>query len=875
MKPPRFADRILQLFCSSERLEEVQGDLHEEFAWQVRRVGENRARIRYWWDVLGFLKPFAGKRKIGADPFRSTPNPIMLRNYFKISLRNLWRNRLSSAVSTVGLAIGLASGLLIFLLVNWLFSFDRYHAKADRTYWVVTDLRHEQVIPSDATPRPLAEVLRRHYPFVESAVRIELAFGKIIRIPDGRGGLAKKFEESRNVGFVEPEFFDVFDVDWVKGNPKTALSAPNTVVLSERYARNYFDGADPVGKTVRLDNQTNLTVTGVIRNPPSNTKLPMEVLISYRTLPGLANDPGLLQRWGSPSALCFVALREGAPVERLTSAFPAIRRTYLTAPDAKLLDFKALPLSDLNHNPQYGGHAPRPILYAMIIVGVFLVVASCINFINVATARAIQRSKEVGVRKAIGSTRRQLIGQFLTETALLVLAAVLVALGLVQLNLPLLNDALAVLHADLSVLNVFRPDSLLWFGGLVVAVILLAGFYPSVVLSRFNPVAALRGRLTTQQVGGVSVRRGLVVVQFFITQLFVIGAIVMTRQVRHMQQADLGFNKESVLTVPVPTTSFSRQQTLREQLGQIPGVEQVALAGDPPASHRRPPVPFTFDRRTAPEKFPVSVKMGDKAYVPLFGLTLVAGRNLRSNDSTSHEALVNQAMVKQLGLRTPTDILGKRLTVFGTEKTVVGVMNDFQLGEAQGSIPPTALLNLHPSLAIAALKVAPGNLPATVQAVEKVWNGQFPENVFKAVFVDDLVNQFYLTERILLGLIQAFSLIAMLIGCLGIYGLVAFMAESKTKEIGVRKVLGATRAQLLWLFGREFGKLMAVGFLVAAPLGGWLMTGWLQRYEYRIDLDWWIFALAFLLTAGITLLTVSYESIKAALTNPVVSLRSE
>lgn len=799
----------------------------------------------------------------------------MLRNYLTISLRNLWRNRLSSAISTFGLAIGLASGLLIFLLVSWLFSFDRYHAKADRIYWVVTDIRHDNVIPSDATPRPLGEVLRRDYPFVETAVRLELAFGKIIGIPDGKGGLAKKFEESRNIGFTEPQFFDVFDVKWTKGNPKTALTAPNTVVLSERYAQKYFDDSDPIGRTLRFDNQTDLTVTGVIKNPPSNTKLNVEVLVSYATLPTLTGDSQFMQRWSGPNALCFVALREGTPVERLSQIFPTIRRKYMSEPEAKRLDFRALPLSDLTHNPQYGGHASRPILYALTIVGVFLVVAACINFINVATARAIQRSKEVGVRKAIGSTRGQLIGQFLTETTLIVLAAVGIALLFTQLSLPLLNTALEKLNADLSVLNVFRPDSLLWFGGLILGVILLAGFYPSVVLSRFNPVAALRGRLTTQQVGGVSVRRGLVIVQFFITQLFVIGAIVMTRQVKHMQQADLGFNKESILTVPVPTVNPSRQQTLRERLAQIPGVEHVALAGSPPASFRRPPVPFMYDSHTEPEKFPVDVKTGDKEFVPLFGLKLVAGRNFRTNDSTTNEALVNHALIKQLGLHSPAAILGKRLTVFGVSRTVVGVVNDFQVGKFHGSIPPTTLLNRHRDFSIAALKVAPTNLPATVLAVEKVWNEQFPENVFKAVFVDDLIDQFYLTEQILLGLIQAFSLIAILIGCLGVYGLVAFMAESKTKEIGVRKVLGATRSQLLWLFGREFGKLVLLGFLVAAPLGWWLMNNWLRGYEYRVEFSWWIFALTILLTAGITFLTVSYESIKASLTNPVKSLRSE
>ncbi len=801
----------------------------------------------------------------------------MFRNYIKIAFRNLWRNRKVSAISIAGLSVGLACGIIIFLLVSYMFSFDRYHAKADRTYWVVTDIKQENTVPTDATPRPLGEVLRRDFPFIETAVRIENIFGRIIGVPDGKGGFAKKFEESRNLCFTEPQFFDVFDADWISGNPKTALSAPNTVVLTERYARKYFGAANPIGKLVRFDNQVNLIVTGLIKNLPSNTKLRYDAFISYATVPTLLGEQGkqAMQNWEGVSTVCFVTLREGISIERLLDAFPVIRQKYLTTTEAKKLDFHTIPLSESDHTPQYSGRSPKAILYALSIVGLLLVLAACINFINIATAHALKRSKEVGVRKAVGSSRRQLIGQFMTETTLVTLAAVALAILLAYLCLPMLNNALSIMNTDISISNLFRPDSLGWFSGLIAGVILLAGLYPSLVLARFNPVAALRGRLTTQQVGGVSVRRGLVVTQFFITQLFIIGVVVMMAQVRHMQRADLGFRKEAILTVPIPAITSLKQAVVRAQLGQIAGVEAVSLGAEPPAAHRRLPVAFTYDTHSEPEKFQTAVKVGDNEYVSLYDIKLLAGRNFRNNDTTNNEALVNETMVRQLGLRSPADVLGKRINLWGGDKIVVGVVKDFHLSELRENIPPMTILNYYHENRMASLKLNPANIPATLKAVEHAWNELFPEHVFKADFLDDLLQNFYITEQILLGLAQAFSLIAILIGCLGLYGLVAFMAESKTKEIGVRKVLGATSNQLVWLFGREFSRLVLIGFILAAPLGWFLMNGWLQGYAYRINFGWWVFAITLGVVILITILTVGYESMKAARMNPAKSLQTE
>ncbi|WP_338875154.1 ABC transporter permease [Spirosoma sp. SC4-14] len=804
----------------------------------------------------------------------------MIRNYLKISLRNLWRNRKVSVISIIGLSIGLACSLVLFLLVSYLFSFDRYHAKADRTYWIVTDIEQENVLPTDATPRPLGEILRREVPFIERVVRLENAFGRIVSIPDNKGGFVKKFEESRNICFTEPQFFDVFDTHWISGDSKTALTAPNTVVLSERYAEKYFGSENPIGRTLRFDNQVDLTVTGLVKNLPSNTKMRYDVFVSYATMVSLLGDRRhqAMQDWNNVTTVCFVTLHEAISVSKLTSVLSDIQRKYLAREEAKKLQFHALTLDDLNHNPQYGGQAPRPVLYTLIIVGLFLMLASCINFINIATAQALKRSKEVGIRKAMGSSRGQLIRQFLTETSLLTLVAVVLALLIAQLCLPMLNNALTVLGADMTVLDVFRPNSLGWFVGLIGGVILLAGVYPSLVLTRFTPVTALRsgyGQVTTKQIGSLLVRRGLVVFQFFITQLFLIGVIVMMTQMRYMKQMDLGFRQDAILTIPVPTKNPAKQELLRSQLRQVSGVEQVALGAEVPASYRRIPISFSFDNHAQPEAFPTTVKVGDQKYIPLFDIKLVAGRNFLNNDTVSNEAIVNETMVKQLGLHLPKEILGKSIRVWGRTQTIVGVVKDFHLSDLREVIPPTTILNYYPENHIAALKLTPANRSETVSAIEASWNTLFPEYVFKANFVDDMLNQFYMTERILLGLAQLFSLIAILIGCLGLYGLVSFMAEAKTKEIGIRKVLGATVRELLWLFGREFSRLIIIGFLLAAPVGWLLMNGWLRGYVYRIQPGWWVFALTLSLTVLVTVLTIGYESLKAALTNPVKSLRTE
>ncbi|MCE7066981.1 ABC transporter permease [Dyadobacter sp. CY326] len=800
----------------------------------------------------------------------------MLTHYLTLSLRRMWRQRQVNFIRILSLALGLASGLVIFLVVNYMFSFDRHHPHMDRSYWIVTDIKREHVMQTDAAPRPLVEVLRRDYPFVESATRLETVFGRTIGVPDGRKGWVKKFNEARNVCFAEPQYFNHFLVNWVMGNPQTALTLPNTIVISERYAQKYFENADPIGRTLRLDNRVNLTVTGVIKNPPANTQLRYDALISYATIPGLEHI-GAMQDWEGLQSMCFVKLREGANPRQLSNALEAIRKKNLSVEKAAQFAYHVLPLADLNH--ERSGMAPRPVLYALIAIGLLLVLAACVNYINLATAQALQRAKEVGVRKVVGSNQWQLIKQFVLETALLTVISVIIALMVTQLMMPLVNQTLAtqveMLHPAISITDLLQPKSLEWFISLIASVIILAGFYPAWVLSKFNPTKALTGQLTTQTVGGFTIRRTLITGQFILSQLFLIIVLVITAQLRHMQKVDWGFKHEHMTTVWLSPPNPVPYNQLRQSWLQLPGVEKVTFSSDPPASRYNRPTPFSYHIASKPEPFETRLRAADEHYLSAFGLSLVAGRNFRSTDTTAQEVMVTEALVRQLGVSPVSAVLGKPLRIKDADRIIVGVVKDFRSGDLHQPIVPVTIVHDLGHTTMAVLTLSPASPKNTLKAIENVWDQTMPDRVYKADSLDDLLASFFQMERLLAGFVQAFAFIAMATSCIGLYGLVTFMAEGRAKEIGVRRVLGARTQQLLWLFGKEFGRLILFGFLIAAPLGWWLTGSWLQQYTHRITSSPWLLAATLAITVLITALTVLGHALRAAVANPVGFLRNE
>ncbi len=525
----------------------------------------------------------------------------------------------------------------------------------------------------------------------------------------------------------------------------------------------------------------------------------------------------------------------------------------------------------MHFDGRYGGAMEKKNLWALSFIGIFLVISACVNFINLATAQAINRSKEVGVRKVLGGKRAQLFWQFIAETGVITTFAIIVSLAASYLLLPAVNN---LFHSEMSISSIADWNLVLFIPLLALVVTFFAGFYPGLILSGFKPILALKNKVMQKSAGSLNIRRGLIVTQFIISQTLIIGTIVIALQMKYAKQSDLGFNKDAIVMLP-EATSAQDSKTLKAKFRQLAGVEEVALCFAAPASDNTFSTSPRYDNRSEDEAFRISIKAADEDYIKTFGLKLLAGRNLLPSD-TMREAVVNEAFARKLNLTSVNELLGKRIRVNNIwSGEIVGVVKDFHDQSFHEDINAVCITTVARQYNSFAIKINTANVPATLAALEKTWNSMSPDQLYEYQFVDEHVASFYETESLVLKLVQVFSLIAIFIGCLGLYGLISFMAAQKTKEIVIRKVLGGSISHILWLFGKEFARLIVIAFLIAAPAGWWLMDGWLQDFKFRTPISVWIFVLSLGITAIIALVTIGYQSVRSALANPVKSLRSE
>ncbi|QMW06929.1 ABC transporter permease [Spirosoma foliorum] len=791
----------------------------------------------------------------------------MLSNYVRIAWRKLNRHKSYTLINVVSLSLGIACAILIFTLVNYHLSFDTFHAHQDRIYRIYTELHTDKITYSTGVPNPMGEAFRKGYSVADKVGRIAFLKKRVVSLSP-----EKKFEQ--DVAFADSEFLDIFNFPLVQGNPKTALQDRNTALITERVAKQYFGDKDPIGQILHIDGSLIVKVTGVLKDLPATTDFRSEVYLPYDNLQ--EHSPWLVEKdWWvgfNKEMQCFIRLKPDVSAEVVDAKIlPAITDKYYDKANAKLFHFNLQPLSDVHFNPKLRGYTEKKNLWTFALIGLFLVVTACVNFINLATAQALGRSKEVGVRKALGSERGALFWQFITETALIAGLAMIIAVALAYLLLPFVNQ-----WFDIQlVLNPLADAQLLAFlVGLLLIVVFCSGAYPGLILARFQPVLALKGKLSQRAVGGFSLRKGLVVTQFAISQLLIIGTLIITNQLRYSQQADMGFQKDAIVILPVPDNKTSKINTLGTQLSEQAGVENVTFFDSPPATEFLASTSFRFDTRPENEKFNISMKAGDHRYIPTFKIPILAGRNLAPSD-TIGEYLLNETAVKALGLASLQDVIGKAATINGRKGTIVGVMKDFHFKSFRVAVEPLCLTTWGELYNSCGVKINPANLRTTLAGFEKAWTAMYPSSIYTYRFLDEDIERFYKLDTMLLRLIQAFAAIAIFVGCLGLYGLVSFMAAQKTKEIGVRKVLGASTTSILWLFGKEFSRLLLIAFLLAAPLAWWVMSNWLNSFVYRIELGAGIFVLAILITVLVALLTVSFRSVKAALMNPVKTLRTE
>ena len=795
----------------------------------------------------------------------------MLINYFKIALRNLFRHKSYSSINILGFTLGLTCGLLIFCVVRYHLSFDNYHNNSDRIYRIVTEIHQEEISYLPNVANPLGKVFRDEYTLAEKVGRI-CSFKKVYIDIEINGAL-NKFQE-KEVAFTEPEFLDIFDYPLIAGEIKTALSEPHTAVLTERIARKYFGDQNPINRTFRLNNKVDFKISGVIKDIPDNTDRRAEILLSYSTLRDydewFASDDSWDGIFGDMQ--CFVRLNPNTKLDEVERVFSSVVLKY--NPEWKgIVHFKLQPLADMHFNSHYGGAMKKSSLLTLSVIGLLIIIAGCINFINLATAQAINRSKEIGVRKVLGSNRSQLFWQFILETGIIVTISTISAFCLSYFSLPYLDSWF---ESQITLSHFLNHWLLIFTTLLVILVTFLSGSYPGLVLSRFQPASALKGKLL-QHYSGFNVRRILIVTQLTISQVLIIGLIVVVYQVKFSKESDMGFQKDAIIMIPVGSND-EKMKTLKNQFSQVSGVTKVSLCFTAPASTFLDTwnTDFRFDTRLENEPYPVSFKGADEDYLSTFNLKILTGRNLLPSDTTK-EFLVNETFVSRLNLNSPEDIIGRKLSVNGGtyQGLVVGVIRDFHDRSFHEPINPLFITTQSDEYSFYAVKIKVSQFSNILSSLNQTWNNVYSDKLFEYTFLDKQIEGFYKTEETMSKLIMAFSLVAIFIGCIGLYGLVSFLTTRKTKEIGIRKVLGGNISDVLWVFGKEFLVLIIFACLIAVPLGWFLMDSWLQSFNYRINLSAWIFIMAIGITSFITLVTISYQSVKAALMNPVESLRTE
>jgi putative ABC transport system permease protein len=802
----------------------------------------------------------------------------MIKNYFKIAWRNLWKHKFYTFINMFGLALSIGCSIILFQFITYHLSFDTYHHDAKQVYRVVHRLTFFDGVPlyDQGAPLALARDVKANDPRVKD-VGVLLRMHDInVTIPQSEGSGKKMFAEHENIGITDGHFFNLFDYQWEQGNKNTALTEPNTVVLSHGLAQKYFGSQDVIGKNISVDNKNIFKVTGVVKDHPANTDIKADLFLSLSTLKNIYPDvyTPMYNDWNfiNSTNSIYVELKDGVSPQTIEADINELNVKAQGAAEAKPYHFMMLPLSEVHFDGRFAGVIQRSLLVTLGIIGLLLIIIACVNFINMATAQSFKRAKEIGTRKVLGSSPKAIFIQFISETSYIVVSAALLSFVMVIVAIPVLNNWL---QTQLS-FDLFTNYRLVVFIVTVLTIIILAaGSYPALILSRFKPVNALKNQVGGQTQAAGFTRKGLIIVQNVIAQVLIISTILITMQVKYLKTADLGFNKNAVLMLPVPNSDKSKTDYLRNQLLADPAIKSVSFCYRAPSSTADKGGSIKYDTRDW-EKFVGYTQIGDADYVKTFGIQLIAGRNIAESD-TAREYLVNEVMVHKLGLKDPQQVLGRHFTagdLSNNPGTIVGVVKDFHAKSLYTAIAPEYISTFRKGYQYVGVKIGSGNPSVVIDHIKKEWQTAFPDNVFEYRFLDQQIADFYQKEDLLNKLITSSSVIAIFISCLGLLGLISLLTLQRTKEIGIRKVLGASVANITGLLSVDFLKLVIVAVIVASPIAWLMMSKYLQNFAYRIDIQWWVFVLAAFVALLIAFVTVSFQSIKAAMANPVESLRS-
>lgn len=798
----------------------------------------------------------------------------MLRNYLKTIFRGLLKYKSNTAINVLSLGFGIAFSGIIFLFLRYESTFDHFHAKADRIYRVNTHLQHtDELLRSAFSPHPLGEALRSTFPGEISVTQTLGSLPGELLINPGTDE-ARLFDEGY-ILYVDDQFTQTFNYTWLAGDPATALQWPNGIVFQEGVAEKLYPGKsfeEILGETIELNGQTLLTVTGVIEYPPLNSNLFFTTLVSDEAF-YQANEGINEEDWEKLSRGCtFITLQENVNQEQIQNRLDELVKTYVPDEDLQSqLSFHLMPLKDLHFAYQYRKATslytiPPFLLWPIGGIGLIMIVVACINFINLATAQAITRSKEVGIRKVLGSRRRQLFFQFMGETALITLIALLLGLGLGEIAIRYFQKLVPFIYLQFGI-----DHTLLYFIiGIVILVILLAGTYPALVLSGFNPLQAIRHSKQARS-GGGRLRKVLVITQFVVAQFFIICTVGLFFQFRYLSNRNIGFEKDGIITL----SYYGQDEAyLQNELMHNKGIQQVSFSSGTPIEGE---IGTTYMLDTAGQtaQKPMLLKYVDAAFLPTFGINVLAGKNFEEEGVQG--VIVNKALVQDMGFETYEEAVGHFLTIAEVDHAlpIIGVIPDYSNREFESKGDPEAFLNQPEHFNKVNVKTYGENLPEVTAFLESVWKKRFPERIFTYQFMDDAVKQRLGEDKLFVLVFGVFSGIAIFICCLGLFGLISFVLVQREKEIGIRKVVGASVRSIVLLFNTGIVKLILLAFVVSAPLSYLLLQSFLQTNAYKITLGPWIFLIGLVMTLLIAFMTTGYKSWKAALANPVDSLRNE
>ena len=807
----------------------------------------------------------------------------MLKNYFKIAFRNLWKNKGFSFINIFGLAIGIAVCLLIMLFVIDEVSYDKFNKKAARIYRVDGDVKFGGThFILAVAPDPMGPTLKKDYPQVEQFVRFRDNGG--FRIKKGNENL-----QENKVIYVDSTLFDVFTLLMIAGDKKTALTEPKSVVITEKIAKKYFNSADVVGKTFIVNDTNNYKITGVIKDVPIQSHFNFDFFVSMSSI-----EESRRNNWLSNNFNTYVLLKDGADSKALEGQLENVVNKYVGEQAQQFLNtslkefkkqgnfdnYSLTPLTDIHlHSDkvaELGANGNLQYVYIFSAIGIFILLIACVNFMNLSTAHSSNRAKEVGVRKVLGSQKQNLIYQFLSESILISFIALLFAIAFAAFLLPYFNQ----LSGKEIALGLFSkpwliPSLLL----LVLIVGLLAGSYPAFYLSSFQPISVLKGKLAAGFKSGWF-RSSLVIFQFAISIILIVGTVVIYNQLQFIRNKKLGFEREHVLVIKNTYSLGDQAKSFKNELQNISGVQQVTMTGWLPTGDYRSDSPL-YPEATLDQKTAVSMQNWyvDENYIPTLQMQIATGRNFSSQMPTDSSAIIiNEAAAKLLNF---TDPINKTLYYLASLKDkkvkeyhIIGVIKDFNFNSLRQMISPLALFYGEEKGSIA-MRIKTDNISSLIAHVQNKWKSIVPGQPFNYSFMDDDFDKIYSSEQRVGKIAMTFSILAILIACLGLFGLVTYAAEQRTKEIGIRKVLGATVSNIVAMLSKDFLKLVMIAALIAFPVAWWAMNKWLQDFAYRINISWWIFIVAGVVALLIALITVSFKAIKAAVANPVKNLRTE